>query len=166
MGNRNNVGGKRNDTAFGVKTLIDSAYRHNTPFDYYTGQTVLDQDRYYGQQEDYIDPMTFESPTKTQRTQLGANTMGDNVFDPMAFAKNLGMSSFGLSTNYGSHFYRDFGFPGELIVKITPTRASTMTTSPGEESGGGGGGTDPDIPEPDSPEMNQKKFLVAPIRPL
>tara|TARA_E500000318_G_scaffold40532_1_gene38819 strand:+ start:5238 stop:10784 length:5547 start_codon:yes stop_codon:yes gene_type:complete len=151
MGNRNNVGGKRNDTAFGVKTLIDSAYRHNTPFDYYTGQTVLDQDRYFSQVEDYTDPMTFGgSSDQTQRTQLGANTMGDNVFDPMAFAKNLGMSSFGLSTNYGSHFYRDFGFPGELIVKITPTRASTMTTSPGEESGGGG--TDPDIPDPDSPE--------------
>ena len=71
--------------------------------------------------------------------------LANNTFSADNTAKFLGLSNWGLSHNYDQHFYRDFGFPGEIIVKITPTSPSSYITRVNDysqSSGGGGGGQD------------------------
>ena len=60
--------------------------------------------------------------------------LANNTFYADGYAKTLGMSNFGLSNNYDKHFYRDFGFPGEIIVEILPTSPSSSRERPSDPS--------------------------------
>ena len=111
LGTKNGLSTNRHITTYGPELYPESSGVTN-PFAYYTGiEKAWDQD-------------------DLPRPPIGTSNLGDNTIDVDEFAKNLGMSNYGLSTNYDLDYYRSFGFPGEIIVSITPTKVSNSTTQP------------------------------------